>query len=590
MVCSCKLYKNTFFNKINIPSSPAVLFDNFEPAYEEELKITQNRYLTKIRVNHEFNDICDIDYVVIEGTGGSFNYSFYTVEDIQMLSENVAELTLMTDPYNSCGGLNYGDGYCQLIPVYMVASRMHVTDDTFGKYTLPEDFTPNEPLQIEISNKIGDDNVGKNEVILSTLIMNPAQPNIADSLIPTSQTENNEVLLIPQTEEVPYNTDYQIGNTSTGKNLGCLILITNDTNKMINKLRAFGVENSIIASYVIPRYYCTYTGSTKYQMNMLSSIKGINSVINVSGITINQNCVNKKCNIGEYNKVVLASNCSGESCEALLEDITTGQALQVRIVADMRVDGKPTASFANYKGLQNEQYQMQAVNGMGWANAPLLYTEKSGGNVDRLNLMTNKRVENAKFRDEYYSQLGQGAFSGVAGLVQLATGNVAGGIGSLAESFGTFYGADKMKQDYERKTNAEMEIFNRNQTYQQPQINFARSGSVRDAYGNCFYIIKYKLSNTDLEQYDNYLTQFGYNVGNKQIQASDLFTREHYNYIKCNFVQLSSANIPMFLREQLETLLKNGVRLWHTPIRSEYMVAGGNNIRSSILEKQKEEK
>lgn len=582
MKVNCKFYANTFFNKVNLPSSPAVILESgeFTPKFEEEIYIVQSRYLAYIRINKPFTEVYDIDYVVLENHDIMWWLYFYTVENIQMLNENTCELTLMLDPFNSIGGMNEGDQYCQEIPVFMNAQRIHVSDDEFGKYTLPEDFVPNEPLQIELSNKIGQNTPSPYNLFLTTLFINLYKNPEADSLLPETQTENQEVLLIPKTEPTPCITDFQIGGVSTNNALGCVCLITENSMKLVEKLRQYGIENSILASYSVPtEYVSAISPITEYGVICYKKISGINKIYNASGITVMQPAVNKKCSIGQFNKIILASNCSGEQVEANIEEVSDGSPIQIRIVADVRNDGRPTASFAKYKKFENAEYQMQAVNGLKWANMPINFTEKSGSTIERLNLKTSQEYKKENVERQAMGSIMQAGVGVVGAVGSFMAGDVAGGAKGIANAVSSGLNAYNIMEDYKRQTAMETEIFERNLTYQQPQINFPLSGSVRDAYGNSFYIIKYKLSANDLRQYDNYLTQFGYNVGNKLITKADLYSREHYNYVKLNQVHLSTANTPIFIREQLEALLKNGVRLWHCKPRAEYMQAGGNNPR-----------
>ena len=45
MIVNVKLYGSTWFNKINIPSSPSVLWDNFTPILKTQANLVQNKFL-----------------------------------------------------------------------------------------------------------------------------------------------------------------------------------------------------------------------------------------------------------------------------------------------------------------------------------------------------------------------------------------------------------------------------------------------------------------------------------------------------------------------------------------------------------------
>ena len=575
-----KLYNNTWFNKINLPSNPAVLYDNYEPKMETEANLVQNAFLSIVKLEGSFEDFCDIDYVEITKENLPLGRAFYTVENIQMLSERVCQLTLLLDPLNTCGGLNYGDEYCKIYPVILQANRMHISDDEFGKYNLPEEFVPCEPLEIEVSNQIGDTSGGGQEVINVTQLCNPSV-NASISLPPENQSENKETLLLPITF-APAETIFNINGKRAMGTIGALMLGGDLANNIINKLRQFGIEKSILSSYVLPGEYCSVTYNPNPSAGgafIASKADGLTKTYGVSGISIQRECANKKCLIGEYNKVVLASNCSGEKVTALLEDVSNGGGLSIRICSDPRYDGRPTACFAYYKKYDNNKYFLQAVNGLKWANAPLIYTEKSGSAVDRLNLETNldyqKKEAEAKATGMAIgglAQIGVGAFGATHG-------DLKGGVESIAKGVGDLLGAYNTMDAYNKERARELEIFNRNQYYTQPEINFPVSGSVRDYQGNGFYVIKYKLSASDFVRYDQYLTLFGYNVGNKIVTPPDLYNREKFNYIRVNEAQFASYDIPIFLKNQLTDLLRAGVRLWHT--KPEAILPNSNPLKGA---------
>lgn len=566
MIVNVKLYGSTWFNKINIPSSPSVLWDNFTPILKTQANLVQNKFLSKIRVKAKFTDIEDVDYVEITQASYPLGFAFYTVENIQMLSELTAELTLLIDPITTCGGLNWGtDPNCKIYPVYMLAQRMHITDDEYGKYTMPEDFVPSSPLEIEVSNQIGQTDSSEHiSIILLTLL---AKANETNSLnLPAiSQTENKEVLLIPITNSAIKTAYYVGGKYITGTTGGAYQNFGVEINQVINRLRQYGVEKSILASYNVPSEYVDVdVEQDEMGLTHFISLYGQKKSYSVSGINLIKNVNNKKALIGEYNKLVLASNCSGEKLEVLPEDVSNDGTLQVTIVSDARFDGKPTCFFNNYKKYNNDSFIMQAVNGLQWANDPIQFLEKSGVALDRLNLQANLNFQKNKTMKQVGRNIGQGVVGIVGGAVSISSGDIGKGVEHILGGMGDLLNAQQLWEDYEEQKKYELDSFNRNNYYVAPDVNFALSSSVRDYKGNAFFVIKYKLSDLDLYNYDLYLTLFGYNVGSKEIVPQNLYNRKMFNYIQVLDVHFSSREVPMFLLKGCEMVLKAGVRLWHT--------------------------
>ena len=217
---------------------------------------------------------------------------------------------------------------------------------------------------------------------------------------------------------------------------------------------------------------------------------------------------------------------------------------------------------------------------MTWANVPIVWTDKSGTNVDRLNFNTSQTLASNKIdlahEQKQVSNAANTAFDVVG---DLFSGDVKGaiksGIGGVSNA--TTTGIDYLYAKRERalEYNAESQIFNRNNYYVQPEVSYPRSEAVRDFIGNNFIVSQLQLSTADVTNFDNYLTQFGYNVGGVTFNTSMLNSRPHFNFIKFSSISILSPRA-MWLRKECESQMMNGVRLWHTKPSPEKMLAFGN--------------
>ena len=141
----CRVWSNTGFNSINIPDSPALL--NAIPYADfPTLDLNQERFLGSVRIKANWDSVKNADYCRV----GNF---YYTIENINMTSPDVAVLTLTPDYITSVGGvsgLNILDGTTQ---------RVHVSDDTYGAYGESDPLTaPSRPLELETSTVVTEDN------------------------------------------------------------------------------------------------------------------------------------------------------------------------------------------------------------------------------------------------------------------------------------------------------------------------------------------------------------------------------------------------------------------------------------------------
>ncbi len=569
MRVTCGIYANTGFNAMNIPDSIETLglmgADNiYTGAFD-----VNSLYLPTIRVKMNFEEISNADYVVLTTYDTKLYYA-YTVSNIVMLAPDVAELHLLIDAYNSIGGLLNPQN--QILQGFV--ERYNVNDDSYGKYALSESFTPTNPLTIKFSSLFGDDITNYYNIIELCCDVESGKSEV---LKPTTSSPNDEVLLIPQTKKVtPSNVSYIIGTKKiTRRNpISQYFTVTDEVIEKIKILRSYGLDNSILSSYQVPSKFIKVEGSN------LSSISTIysNSVI---GINLNYATVrNLKVLYSEFSKIKLYSVASGNSAEFVPSDIANGGSFQIRVDADVRASGKPTAFFTHYKGTEVSNFYTNCVDGLNWANVPIVWTDKSGTNVDRLNFNTSQTLASSKIDLNREQSQVTNAVSGVTDVASnLLSGRIdkaiGAGVGAVSGAVNNEINYQYAKRERALEYDAESQIFNRNNYYVQPEVSYPRSESVRDFIGNNFIVSQLQLSSTDITNFDNYLTQFGYNVGSVTFDSTMLNSRPHFNFIKFNSISILSPRA-MWLRKECESQMMNGVRIWHTKPSPEKMLAFGN--------------
>lgn len=574
MLCNVKCYGSTGFNAVNRPLNAKQLLalSDIPVFYEDTLNIN-TLILPTIRIKLEFFTAQYIDY--IEMTHGVNSY-YYVVTNLKMLNDNVCELSLLLDGWNSCNDGNE-------IALDGSVERMHIkkSDDIYGKYSLDEEFTPSEPLRIAISDKIGQTIGAVYDVVEFVQQVTQQDKNKAQVMSPSEATPNDEVLLIPSISKSKSTNIVTGSATITTGISGLYSRGANPTkvDEQINLLRQYGMENAILSSYDLPIQYVdleNVDGATGHIQTIKPKKLEFTNPLNLYYASVN----NQKALYGKYNTIKLLSNCSGESIEFHPEDVAVNGQLTITITCDPRSTGKPVASFKYYKGTDVSNLLLNSVNGENWANTPILFTDKSGSAVDRLNFNTNQAVtvENARLKGEQQmiANVVGGAVSGAGNGVSptsMLVGGIAGGVkAGLVTAFNAHYENQILKNTLE----AEKEIFTRNLTYTQPQVSFAKSQALRDYVGNSFYVIQNRLSVADIINYDTYLTRYGYNVGNVDFNLSYLDNRKNFVFLKFNDLNIRN-NKSIYIRNQAVAELKNGIRLWKVRPNSVYMKADGNN-------------
>ena len=267
MKCIVKGYYNTGFNFNNVPDSPALLKKVSNVKTFDSVYVKQDRDIINLRLASTYNDIKDIDYLSISTSDETI---YYFVLGINMINDNVANLTLLEDVLTTEGGaahLSYIDGWC---------TRRCVTDDTLFSNVTLEDFSPQTPLLVEsCSIGLGSSNFEEDfiTVIASTIDLESEDLYTANIFVGDSASGDYSVT-VPNLPALTKNTSYRI-SFSDGSYLdgsfpavGLYILgsassssassiYNNDgrIEKAIRTLRSLGLESVIVASYKIPTIY-----------------------------------------------------------------------------------------------------------------------------------------------------------------------------------------------------------------------------------------------------------------------------------------------------------------------------------------------
>ena len=74
-------------------------------------------------------------------------------------------------------------------------------------------------------------------------------------------------------------------------------------------------------------------------------------------------------------------------------------------------------------------------------------------------------------------------------------------------------------------------------------------------------VIKYTITPQYKKRINNYFKRYGYAFNDYAIP--DIYSREHYNFLKCNVCHLISDNIPREHQEEIKQIFESGVTLWH---------------------------
>lgn len=558
MVASVTLYYETGLSPGNCLDSISKLSSlAFTAKTFPNVAIKQDRGRVDIKINATYADVKNADYCKINSSG-------YWVTGINMLNDHCAMVLLQQDYLTTIGvsNLSIVSGWC---------TRRSVSDDTLFKNTLPENFTPSQELVVsgctEISN--GSSETGHINVLLCNLdILNLTDLAKAYTATLAGKDVNVVVPKLPSITDggTKYYFHPQGASNTYSTNIAMTKAFNPNNTKVkegVSEVRALGIESCIGASYNLPLQWvdATEDGNGVYT-RFVDKWKNTKSSLSTHWGSYKNN----KVYSGQFQSIVCYSICSGEQNTFKVEDVVNsdGEILWT-LFADLRYNGYPACKPSTYRNKHNSS-MFGVVKGANWQQTPFMYTYGSSGYAVGLQSAAQNYVAN---------QLG------VAGGIIGSGANIVSGMvgsdlsGGEAQANNLALGTKIVSNGVSAGARLAMNRVNFNDNVRSllkatPEIQFPVVPQLQDFIGNKFYEMHYRLSNTDMTRFDNYLTQFGYAVSEKLTTAC--FTgRTHFNYVQGEDVTLN-ATAPLYLRNGAAEQIMNGVRIWHTKPSSSALV------------------
>lgn len=558
MVASVTLYYETGLSPGNCLDSISKLSSlAFTAKTFPNVAIKQDRGRVDIRINATYADVKNADYCKINSSG-------YWVTGINMLNDHCAMVLLQQDYLTTIGvsNLSIVSGWC---------TRRSVSDDTLFKNTLPENFTPSQELVVsgctEISN--GSSETGHINVLLCNLdILNLTDLAKAYTATLAGKDVNVVVPKLPSISDggTKYYFHPQGASNTYSTNIAMTKAFNPNNTKVkegVSEVRALGIESCIGASYNLPLQWvdATEDGNGVYTM-FVDKWKNTKSSLSTHWGSYKNN----KVYSGQFQSIVCYSICSGEQNTFKVEDIINSDGdITWTLFADLRYNGYPACKPSTYRSKHNSS-MFGVVKGANWQQTPFMYTYGSSGYAVGIQSAAQNYVAN---------QLG------VAGGIVGSGANIVSGMvgsdlsGGEAQANNLALGTKIVSNGISAGARLAMNRVNFNDNVRSllkatPEIQFPVVPQLQDFIGNKFYEMHYRLSNTDMTRFDNYLTQFGYAVSEKLTTAC--FTgRTHFNYVQGEDVTLN-ATAPLYLRNGAAEQIMNGVRIWHTKPSSSALV------------------
>lgn len=601
-VRNVRLYQNTGFDIINAPAVPSLL-DSFTYVDIPAINALQITRLSSVCIKATEDQVTNADYCRI--SDGTHN-AYYAVTDYHMEKPDTCTLSIVMDNMLTAGGIT-GANWDVLDGI---TERHHIAsaDDIPFAYTEDDPFlVPSKPLGIHYEQAYEGKATNSTDSITLIEATTPLD-KIGDTTITPDavayETTNGEQCVVPKLPKLITHSkaamyDDILGSTpvtTMNPGTGYFNSLAQDIQEGIARVRDLGIENgSIISQVIIPKEYIdadntTYHGTIPSEINVITGKKSIGHTLSANFNFIYGTAHNKRVYAGICNKYGILAIGSGNSVEFNPEDIfgTGDSQPSIGVIVDPRPSGKPYFRYVKYKGTTSNFF-LNCIAGLNWQNVPLLYTDKSGSEIDTIRFNTEQSIKNQNME----VQIGQKAwdmanpFNNKQGSIIKSLGNnvseifgagvaTVGGLTGAMDTGQMAMGSELYDIGRKRQNAAAQELqeFNINQNIVAPQLMFPRSEGLRDFLGNGCYAYRYYLEASDLAKFDKILTMYGYRI-TEPLTKTMFNVRSKFNYIKAKGVSIGGS-LPKWLREGMAQELAIGKRFWKVAPDKTIYTNGGN--------------
>lgn len=458
--------------------------------------------------NITFEDLLEYNYCMYQNESYDNKWFYAFIDDIRYLNDGMSEIKLKTDTFMTWqNDIVYKESFIE---------RQHVSDDTIGLHTIPENLETGEYI---VDNKVQ----GRNFAQIGNVIIG-ATIDLDDSTFPPIS-----------------------GTFSGGIYNGLKYFEFSSLNSLNNKLNAVadaGKSDAIVSMFMGNSNFYDSEASQSNNMNIITPSYASKTATWSEGSIGGDPIVppNKPTSLDTYvptNKKLLtfpycylmASNNNGSNAIYKYELFSSNNC-------DFRYIGTLTPGMS---------IRLQPIN----------YNKQEINNEEGLNL--GKLPVCSWNTDVYTNWLTQNSvnvgLSVASGLLTMAGGFALSttGAGALAGSGGIISGGLQI-------ANSLGQVYQHSLTPPQAEGN-TNNGDVMFSSGNA-KITMYQMciKKEYAKVIDNYFTMYGYKVNS--LETLNIRKRAKFDYIKtigCNI----AGNIPQTDLNHIKTLFDNGIRIWH---------------------------
>lgn len=468
--------------------------------------------------NITFEDLLEYNYCMYQNESYDNKWFYAFIDDIRYINDGMCEIKLKTDSFMTWqNDIVYKESFIE---------RQHVSDDTIGLHTIPENLETGEYIEKRLTSL----EIIQWQGLIGTcnIVLGLSEPPYGASTIPASTTGYNM-----------YGNIYSALTYVTFQSVS-------DCNLFINDIQSLFSEDIIVTAFMVPQKflrnivnYVTPTGKN-FQVGYIESYNG---TITLDTLSLDKPTSidgyvpkNKKCLCYPYTYLMISNN-TGQSNIYRYEFFNTNNC-SFTIDGIMSVGCSIKCIPVNYNNT-NEAVGHYIDNYLYSTNMAKLPT-CSWNNDAYTNWLTANSVD-------MYTSLGVGIGSTIGGAALIATGAGSSvGVGLIGGGLGSIY--NTLKKDYQTSLIPDSAKGGSNQ------------GDIVFSSNNVLIPSQFTIRREYIKCIDSFFTMYGYKVNS--LETINIRKRSKFDYIKtigCNI----AGNIPQTDLNHIKTLFDNGIRIWH---------------------------